>query len=516
MKHVFMLINDIDVGRGGLTRVMLERASYLSEKGYKCALLTIDYKDRYDLIHKELVETNRLSENVPILNVYDYYSQKNTIKDTIEPDLSVQKIEEDNYYMQLNQLSSHRHVRYFDENGKYVMYKRWHPNGHLEFLDLFREDRTRKCKIEFDHKKFKRRTIFFDPLGRKKQELYHTPDGFTYLNVDFNVETGKPQMIFLFHRNKKEVTHFGTSNPMLQFHKYWLEELAKETGEKPVIINDGIFLTHTLLAVDPNLAYRVATIHTNHFDSPYTEGAPLRKSHEHLLYNYDKLDAIVFLTKKQRKMVLKQFGNYNNDYVIPNALSNLTPTGIRKDYNKISIVGRLDPNKNIQDAILSFKLIKDRHPNAKLYIYGEGKEKDALLELIKNEGLEDRVFLQGYTNEVGKVFEESLFTLVTSKFEGFCLVITESMMMKTPVISYDCNFGPSDIINHKVDGFLVEKGNREKMAKYMDYLLSHPEKAIKMGEKAKQNVEKRFNKEVVYSNWIKLFNDIEKKNAKKN
>lgn len=512
MKNIFMLINDIDVGRGGLTRVMLERASFLAENGYNSALLTIDYKTRYDLIQKELIENNRLSPKVPILNVYDYYCQKYTLSDELtQEDLSIQEVEMEDFYMQLNQLSSHNHVRYFDQNGKYKIYKKWHVNGHLEYLNIFRDDRTRLCKIEFDHNKHKRRTIYFDPQGRKRQELYHTLDGFTYLNVDYNVETGKPQIIFLFHRNKNEVTHFGTNNPMLQFHRYWLEEISKNTNEKPVIINDGILLTHTLLAVDPNVAYRIATIHNNHFDEPFTEGAPLRKSHEHLVKNYDKLDAIVFLTKKQRNMVIKQFGNYNNDYVIPNALSNLKETGIEKNINKISLVGRLDYQKNIHDAIKAFNLIKDKHPSVTFHIYGNGKERDSLEELINKHSLNDRVIIHDYTNNVAEVFEESLFTLVTSRYEGFCLVITESMMMKTPVISYDCNFGPSDIIDHKKTGYLVENGNIEEMAKYIDYLLKHPKKAIKMGEKAKRVVEEKFNREKVYSLWIQLLNDLKNK-----
>lgn len=76
MKKIYMMNSSIDVNRGGLTRVMFERASGLAANGYDVNLLTIDYSERYEEIERELHETNRLSKDVRILNIYEYYRKK--------------------------------------------------------------------------------------------------------------------------------------------------------------------------------------------------------------------------------------------------------------------------------------------------------------------------------------------------------------------------------------------------------------------------------------------------------
>lgn len=510
MKDIFILNTSVDVGRGGLTRVMLERASFLSRENFNSNIVTFDYKDNYKQIHQKLIDSKRLDSKVSILNVYDYYKNKNMFRKRIsKDDKQIQKMKEKNLRMHLETFRDYKHIRYFDNEGRYVLYKRWNNEGNLLFVERYRDDRSKLCRFEFNGKKEKTKTIYYDMENRKKQELYHTPDGFTFLNVDYNAATEKPIQIFLFDRKENEIIQFGTKNPMLQFHKHWLEELSKSCKEKPLIINDGIFLTHTLMEVDKKLAYRVCAVHTNHFDSPFTYGSVLRKSHEHLMKNYKKLDGIVFLTKKQRDMVIEQFGDYQNDFIIPNALSNIQTTNHKKDFNKLCYIGRLDENKNVSESIKAFNLIKNNHPDAQFHIYGSGSEKNNLLSLINQLELSEQVFIHDYTNEVGRIFEESLFSVVTSNFEGFCLVITESMMMGTPVISYDCNFGPSDIISDGEDGFLVESGNVSLFAEKMSHYLSNPEIALKMGEKAKINVNK-FEQNQVYGLWLKLIAVLEK------
>ncbi|MED2937563.1 hypothetical protein P4345_09655, partial [Cytobacillus horneckiae] len=57
MRTIYNLLNSIDVKRGGLTRVMFERSSFLAEKGFDSKLLTIDYSTRYQEIEKELHDT---------------------------------------------------------------------------------------------------------------------------------------------------------------------------------------------------------------------------------------------------------------------------------------------------------------------------------------------------------------------------------------------------------------------------------------------------------------------------
>ncbi len=115
---------------------------------------------------------------------------------------------------------------------------------------------------------------------------------------------------------------------------------------------------------------------------------------------------------------------------------------------------------------------------------------------------------EGHATDVYKEMEESTATIFTSHFEGFGLVIVESMLNSTPVISYDFNYGPGEIIDHGINGFLVKEYNTKKLAKYIIKLLDNPEKANKMGVSAHEKVLKNYSDDVVINKWENLFEQI--------
>lgn len=514
MQAVYNLINSIDINRGGLTRVMLERASYMAEKGYDAHLLTIDYSDRYEDIERELHDSKRLSKKVNILNVYNYYKAKNTRGSVTETQLKVydtlSQLYESGYIIEDGLYGEKKEARYFTLEGLYVKYKKWSKQGKLEFVDYFDETRA-KYKREYYHPKgYLKKVTYFDKVKTiPKQEVFYTEDGFCYLNIQLNIETKKPYLIFLFDREKNNAISFGTANPMLLFHTHWLNEICASHEEKPVLINDGIFLTHTILRVKKELAYKVCTIHTNHFDAPYVFGSPLRKSHVHLLENIKNIDALVLLTETQKNQVSKQFGDYNNAYVIPNATRTEQLFEGEKDYNLISIVGRYHSDKIMDEAIKAFNIVKESYPNAKLQLFGSGPEEAALRQLVSELGLDNSVSINSFTTELTEVYGKSLFTVLTSKYEGFGLVVLESMYQKTPVISYNVSFGPGDIIDHNVNGVLVFDNSVEQLAKEMKRLLANPQMAISMGIEAHQKVLDNYTYEQYVNKWDDLIKSLD-------
>ncbi|MEK5104452.1 glycosyltransferase [Cytobacillus sp. FSL M8-0252] len=514
MRTIYNLLNSIDVNRGGLTRVMFERSSYLAEKGYDTKLLTIDYSTRYEQIEKELHNSGRLSNKVKIINIFDFYKKKNTrgnmTLQQIEDYTSLNKLNEDDYFIE-NKFYENREARYFDKKGHYVKYKKWSKDGYLVFMDYFDETRAKVKRELYDPKGFIQKVVYFDKFKAvPKQEIYYTEDGFCYLNIQLNIESKKPYLIFLFDRTSNNVLSFGTSNPNLLFHSHWLNEICDNHDKKPFIINDGIFLTHTLMKLDKDKAYRIGTIHTNHFDTPFTYGSPLRKSHIHLLENYNNLDALVLLTENQRQMVVKQFGYPEKTYVIPNSTN--TDPKIRykgqKDHNIISMVGRYHKDKIMHEAINAFNRIHQNHPNVIFNLYGTGPEEEALRILVDNLGLNEKVIINPYTTDLEEVYGKSLFTVLTSKYEGFGLVILESMFQSTPVISYDAPFGPKDIIDDGLNGVIIHSNSEKELADQMSELLASPNRAIKMGENAYEKVIKNYTKEITQLKWLDLFDEI--------
>ncbi|MGW9607710.1 glycosyltransferase, partial [Heyndrickxia sporothermodurans] len=385
MKNIYLLVKDIDVGRGGLTRVMLGRASYFADAGHNCNLLSVTFKDRHDLIYDEFIRTKRLSKKVSLLNLFDYYREKNTISEELSNDnkLLIQ-VKDRRYKIHSSELTTYRHVRYFDQDGRYIMYKKWHKNGHLQYIDYFKEDKTLYKKEEFCHNNYKTRTKYYDLVTKKlKMETYHTPDGYAYLTIDYNLNNESPKMIYYLDRDSDEVVLFSQQDPMLQFQKYWIEELCDKSHNKPFIINEDIFITDLFTKINKNKCYKISTTHNNHLNAPYVIGSPVKKHYEDLFNKAGELDAIVFLTKEQKEDVVSQFNFLKNVFAIPNALSRIEFTEtINKDLKVISIVGRLEYQKHLEDAIEAFSIISKKHKDVILNIYGKGPDEEKLQRLI--------------------------------------------------------------------------------------------------------------------------------------
>ncbi len=215
------------------------------------------------------------------------------------------------------------------------------------------------------------------------------------------------------------------------------------------------------------------------------------------------LDAIVVLSQKglddNSKLSLK------NIEVIPNYIKNIKQSkGQVKREKRIIASARLHKNKNLIDLITAWNVIHKNYPDWKVEIYGEGAQRQNLQNRIDELGLQDSFTLKGFVKDIEDKYLEGSFLVMTSKIEGFPLVILEAMSHGMPVISYDIHTGPSDIINNGEDGFLVEYGNIEQLVSKMEELISNEEKLKIFGENAKRNV-KRFSQEVVMAKWKKLF-----------
>jgi glycosyltransferase involved in cell wall biosynthesis len=115
--------------------------------------------------------------------------------------------------------------------------------------------------------------------------------------------------------------------------------------------------------------------------------------------------------------------------------------------------------------------------------------------------------LKGIINNVDLAYLSGSIFVLSSRYEGFGMVLIEAMNCGLPVIAFDCDHGPSDIIINRVDGFLIEVGNLEDMAEKLCTLIESEQLRKEMGAKALENV-KRYAKDEVMSLWINLFKQL--------
>jgi poly(glycerol-phosphate) alpha-glucosyltransferase len=100
-----------------------------------------------------------------------------------------------------------------------------------------------------------------------------------------------------------------------------------------------------------------------------------------------------------------------------------------------------------------------------LTIYGQGPARKQLETLISKLGLNQSVHLGGFDSEPRKRLSQASFMLLTSRMEGLPLVLLEAMSVGCIPIAYDMPYGPADIIVDGVNGYLVEAGDIEGLAK---------------------------------------------------
>ena len=127
-------------------------------------------------------------------------------------------------------------------------------------------------------------------------------------------------------------------------------------------------------------------------------------------------------------------------------------------------VGRLTYQKGFDYLIEVAKILNENKVVFKWFILGEGEDRKKLEGKIKNYDLEDKVVLLGKVKDVDKFYRISDLFVMTSRFEGLSLVLLEAKAYHLPIISFDCNCGPSEVIVDGEDGYLIEPFNVEKMA----------------------------------------------------
>lgn len=144
--------------------------------------------------------------------------------------------------------------------------------------------------------------------------------------------------------------------------------------------------------------------------------------------------------------------------------------------NEIVTVGRLDSNKNQKLIIDAFCQIAGKFPEVNLILYGEGEDREWLMDYAKKTMYASQIFLPGTIRNVKKRIQKSKIFVLSSNTEGMPNSLLEAMALGIPSISTDCPCGgPRMLIKGKENGILVPVGEVEPMAKAMKKLLTDEE-----------------------------------------
>jgi glycosyltransferase involved in cell wall biosynthesis len=214
----------------------------------------------------------------------------------------------------------------------------------------------------------------------------------------------------------------------------------------------------------------------------------------------------VVLTEEDKK----DWGNLPNITAIPNPVT-FVPNSISDCEAKRAIaLGRICKQKQYDVMLKIWQKVVEKNPDWKLSIFANGGNPEDLKNLAKELKIENNFEVYPTTKEVEKELVKSSIYLMTSKYEGFPLVLLEAMRCGLPVVSFACKCGPKDMINNGIDGFLVEPGNEKDFEEKINFLIENENSRKQMGKAASENIQ-RFSEEKVMQKWMDLFNKLTSK-----
>jgi glycosyltransferase involved in cell wall biosynthesis len=230
---------------------------------------------------------------------------------------------------------------------------------------------------------------------------------------------------------------------------------------------------------------------------------------DELRRTYGRLDAVAVLTQADRRDYEPLLARSRATLVdIPNALPPLDgKPQIERDPVVIA-AGRLVRDKGFDLLIDAFAQIADQQPAWQLHIYGDGVSRRTLQRRIADRGLEGRAVLKGATPALGEAMARASIYALSSRSEGFGMVMVEAMSKGTAVVSFDCPRGPAEILRNGRDGVLVPAEDVEALAAALDELMSDDARRARLAAAALER-SREYELPKVARQWHQLFGALD-------
>lgn len=235
------------------------------------------------------------------------------------------------------------------------------------------------------------------------------------------------------------------------------------------------------------------------------------------LHSYAHMDAVVAQTDKGAEW-LKSHTGAKRVFAIPNSVNWPLPNQLPiievenvcgMGRKVLLAMGRLSGEKQFGLLVACFCSLASRYSDWDLVILGEGSLRSELEVHVLEVGMTNRVFLPGRAGNVGDWYNCADIYVMSSRFEGFPNTLVEAMASGLPVVSFDCDTGPGDIIRQGLDGLLVPPGDVVGLTAALDRLMSDAVLRQSFSKRAVE-VRERFSMERIAGMWESLFKEVRK------
>jgi poly(glycerol-phosphate) alpha-glucosyltransferase len=513
---VMFLNLDMKRRRTGIENASLMRARMFErELGIVPHILTVNYDAHFLETRDELLRDGFVTKNTVFRNLYDWFQEMDAPRRAECPAAGPWK--------QVD-VPGTPDVRLYDDRGTCIMYRKCsRDTGVLEYINYF-------CQIDGRRRKWRRDTYtpdgtlsriqYVDPVSAESLfEHYLRPDGSVAIIQLYELNDGKRKLkkISLMGRAGECCAEFAG---LEGFIEYWLRSITADPQRRYVMVSDkNRFYYRPVRKVRDsgcgNIAV-VAIIHAVHTKNGFnirTSGTNI--NYADILNDLAAQDAVVVATDRQRRDITDRYGP-GNLHVIPHAFRENTssdaPTFHERERTKVIYVGRYSEEKNHPAAVRAFVRVVAAVPEATLHMYGSGSRKSEIEALVASVGMERNIFVHDYATDVASLYRSAGLSLLTSKGEGYALVIMESLCHGCPVVAFDVNYGPADMIRDGKTGALVPFNDEEALASAVGEILNNPQRHEQMCDDALESA-CEFGIDVVAAKWRRLLQELPRAHA---
>lgn len=282
-----------------------------------------------------------------------------------------------------------------------------------------------------------------------------------------------------------------------------IREVLIQESIQTLVVVDSINCVFTTIAC---MGLKINHICWEHFNLSVNVGSKFRSLGRWMAVKW--CNQIITLTARDRE-------NWENKYQIKNKVITIfNPSTCQKqqhipslDSKSILCVGRLTQQKGFDLLISAWSKIVSEFQDWKIIIVGSGEDELVLKKMVVDAQLGNSIVFAGQQQNVAPFYSSASFFCMSSRFEGLPMVLLEAQSYSLPIVAFDCDTGPSEIVQHDVTGFLVNKLDIDDMAISLKKMICIDQNSyIKMSRNALQNTT-NFNLSNIVLLWERVINN---------
>ena len=456
---------------GGRTKALLSRIRLLDQHlGIQNKIYTTNYNANYLEVYHQFREEGTVTPSTTFENMYDWLSgfkllnipttkfRKKTIYHETNRDIEglTYKVSDDGNV-----------VRYYNEKT-YVLYRKYYENTDIvQFEDVMSPISKKKIeRREFNqYGQMHRKTFYSRQTFRKIMEEYIDQTGNVYCRKFFDSTVAKRIDFIQIYKNNLFYRAFKSEKELFQYY------FQQRFQDGDIVFNDARLLDMPLLK-QTHKTKNVLVFHNSHL-----EGQQINRSYRFALEHSENVAQYVLLTEMQKRDIQSTFDISEQQItVLPHFIQPYPQHDSIQQQDRFIFIGRLSLQKQVDHLIKAYHRFLSYGYGTRLDVFGadEDKQKQLMLDLINDFGIQDKVTIHDFTSNPLDEFRKSKASLLTSAYEGFGLTVMESIEVGCPVISYDVRYGPAEIIDDGANGYLVEPNNIDAFAQRMADIVKEP------------------------------------------